>query len=303
MKNNNTEKGFVPDDDIMNKIELMYSSCGTDVFVCQCPATLYFESEQSPVINERPSSSSDDWSLNSSGVIGTPTVEKSSPAYQSDDVGGGDYYMGKNWTFVATGVPTLVYDKGTSFCRRRKKLQLVLANCRTGFLIFAQNITDRSYYRKTEDLFHTFVLDIVDKFDQKNPIRHRSSYRSAGLRFDRIESAQEFFEQIQNFEYKLLNFAANFVKFDRPKTAQMKNENIKRTMSIGGSFGRKSAKKSQNYQSAGIEQQFDKTLTLSNKKRDRNDQICCRFINKSDISEPVLFKHITSVKIEDSFDY
>lgn len=92
-------------------------------------------------------------------------------------------YFGKikgnqdQWKFAMTGIPVLVLDTGDH--HRKRKLQIVLAEKGTGFLLWKDDIDHLSTYKAEHPNFHTMSLST-------------DHTRLAGLSFDHAASASDF---------------------------------------------------------------------------------------------------------------
>lgn len=97
-------------------------------------------------------------------------------------------YFGKvkgnqdQWKFAMTGIPVLVLDTGDH--HRKRKLQIILSEKGTGFLLWKDDIDHMSGYKAEHPNFHTMSLST-------------DHTRLAGLSFDHAAAASEFDNTIE----------------------------------------------------------------------------------------------------------
>lgn len=88
------------------------------------------------------------------------------------------------WTLKCTGIPVLLLDKGDTRPRNQRRIQLVLAERGTGFVLWKDVIDNLTNYSARDDNFHRFYLS----WD------HRCQ---AGLSFDNCDAAKELLKRIE----------------------------------------------------------------------------------------------------------
>ncbi|KAK2162748.1 hypothetical protein LSH36_92g02035 [Paralvinella palmiformis] len=129
------------------QVEMFYRSHKTDVFVCQSLANLYFGN------------------IRSSG----------SPARSVCHIDSGQ------WQFFKSGIPVLVLDSGQS--RRKRKLNIILAERGTGFTLWRDTMNHLTNYTSPQSTFHTMHLS-------------SDHTKLAGFRFVDASAAVDFYHRI-----------------------------------------------------------------------------------------------------------
>lgn len=64
----------------------------------------------------------------------------------------------KEWKLIYTGVPVLLYDKGSTRCRTQPRVTFVLAERGTCFALWKDTIDNLSSYKTSGPAFHTMCL-------------------------------------------------------------------------------------------------------------------------------------------------
>ena len=128
------------------QVEMFFRSHKTEVMVGQSMASLYF------------------------GAIGpgSPTRDGPNPRPQT-------------WSYVKSGIPVIVLDSGES--RRYRRLNIVLAEHGTGFVLWKESMTHLSQYTGTHPTFHTMHLST-------------DHTKLAGFSFDDAAAAAQFLHKI-----------------------------------------------------------------------------------------------------------
>ncbi|XP_013784075.1 uncharacterized protein LOC106468208 [Limulus polyphemus] len=103
------------------------------------------------------------------------------------------------WVLEKTGVPVLLFDKGDTRARNRRRLQIVMAEKGTGFVLWRDIIDNLTNYKAQEDCFHTLYLSND----------HR---QMAGLSFDNSAAAVHFFDEIDRLTSDPLNISLSIPK-------------------------------------------------------------------------------------------
>ncbi|XP_076311068.1 uncharacterized protein LOC143225479 [Tachypleus tridentatus] len=103
------------------------------------------------------------------------------------------------WELEKTGIPVLLFDKGDTRARNRRRLQIIVAEKGTGFVLWGDVIDNLTNYKAQENCFHTLCLSND----------HR---QMAGLSFDNPEAAVEFFGEIDHLTSDPLNISLSIPK-------------------------------------------------------------------------------------------
>lgn len=103
------------------------------------------------------------------------------------------------WELAVTGVPVLLLDRGETRARSQRMLQIVLAERGSGFVLWRDVINSRTNYRAQDATFHVMFA-----------CGDRS--RTAGLRFDTMSAAMEFFEKVEQLVGDPLNINPSMTK-------------------------------------------------------------------------------------------
>lgn len=89
-----------------------------------------------------------------------------------------------SWRLAHTGIPTLLLDKGNTRARTDRRIQIVLAEKGSGFLLWRDVIDHLSAYKAPNASFHTMYIS--------------SDHRKiVGLSFDNKMAAMEFYDQVE----------------------------------------------------------------------------------------------------------
>lgn len=210
---NHSNSVDVSDVDVL-QVEAFFRSHKTVVNVCPTLANVYFSTTSSTT---------------------TTTTAGSSPTVTAD----------VNWQLAYTGIPVLLLDSGETRSRTKKRIQIVISEKGTGFLLWKDTIDNLSNYRASDAHFHTMYLSMD----------HR---RMVGLSFDNASAARDFYERIET----LTSDPAN--------------------ISLSGPGSTKAAKKA---------------AAAKQKQKRHKDRV--RLPNKTDISQPCCFQHVTRVELGD----
>lgn len=88
------------------------------------------------------------------------------------------------WQLSATGIPVLLLDSGNSRARTQRRIQIVLSERGTGFMLWRDVIDHLSNYKSPASSFHTFFLS--------------SDHRClAGLSFDNPDAAKQMLDKVE----------------------------------------------------------------------------------------------------------
>lgn len=140
------------DQDLL-QVEIFFRSQKTSVYVCPTLADLYLStieiSTLSPANKQHPSSR-------------TQT----------------------NWQLRHTGIPVLLLDSGESRSRTKRRIQIVLAEKGTGFLLWRDTIDNLTNYKAIDNHFHTMFMSSD----------HR---KMVGLSFSNVSAAREFYDKVE----------------------------------------------------------------------------------------------------------
>ncbi|XP_013794566.1 uncharacterized protein LOC106478560 [Limulus polyphemus] len=117
------------------------------------------------------------------------------------------------WELEKTGVPVLLFDKGDTRARNRRRLQIVVAEKGTGFVLWGDVIDNLTNYKAQEDCFHTLCLSND----------HR---QMAGLSFDNPAAAVQFLDEIDRLTSDPLNISLSVPK-KMGKTRKTKPTKVK----------------------------------------------------------------------------
>jgi len=89
-----------------------------------------------------------------------------------------------NWQLVHTGIPVLLLDTGETRSRTKRRIQIVLAEKGTGFLLWKDTIDNLTNYKAVDNHFHTMFLSVD----------HR---KMIGLSFNNVSAAREFYDRVE----------------------------------------------------------------------------------------------------------
>lgn len=167
----------------------------------------------------------------------------------------------QDWQLTLTGVPLLLLNKGDTKSRDKRQLRICLAQVGTGFPLWADIIDNLSDYRAdgTTTTFQTMYLSTD----------HR---KMAGLSFDCRIAAEAFLAQLEAIVSNPLNISLTGPK----KRQSLKLFARRRSKSVGRLS-----------ETSEVELGQDGITQCSGKRPPR----------KTDISQPCLFQHITSVNL------
>jgi len=131
-------------------------------------------------------------------------------------------YFGKvmggkdHWKFTMTGLPVLVLDTGDH--HRKRRLQIILAEKGTGFVLWKNNIDHLTDYTAPHLNFHTLHLST-------------DHTQLAGLSFDDTAAASEFYNTLSNLisdpEDELLNLSKSKKKKKLKEKSEKKKQKFK----------------------------------------------------------------------------
>lgn len=102
-----------------------------------------------------------------------------------------------------TGIPVLLLDKGDTRARNERKLQIVLAEKGSGFVLWKDSIDYRSNY-KSQETFHTMYWS-------------KDHRKMAGLSFDVQEAADQFLQEVKQLTEDPLNISLSVPKQKKKK--------------------------------------------------------------------------------------
>ncbi|XP_074595479.1 misexpression suppressor of ras 3 [Brevipalpus obovatus] len=174
LKDNSCNQNDLPSTYLENEevyqIERFYTAHKTFVYVSRCMANLYFT--KTDLINE--------------GRLSSPRSHE--------------------WQLERTGVPVIIFDKGETKARDKRKLQICLAERGTGFNLWNDIIDNLTDYKAVHPCFHTLYLS--------------SDHRKvAGLSFDSVQAASDFLHQVEAITCDPVNIALS-----APKRSNSKKE-------------------------------------------------------------------------------
>lgn len=91
-----------------------------------------------------------------------------------------------DWELKFTGIPVVLLDTGATKSRRKRRIELIVAERDTGFTLWKDTIDNLSNYEAAGSTFHTM----------RTSVDHR---QIAGLSFDSAEAAKEFFDNLEKW--------------------------------------------------------------------------------------------------------
>lgn len=119
-----------------------------------------------------------------------------------------------SWKLAFTGIPALLLDKGNTKARTERKIQIVLAEKGSGFLLWKDIIDHLSAYKAPNTTFHTMCLS--------------SDHRKViGLSFDNKMAAMEFYDQVETLTSDPANISLSGPKKKGHKNKKSKPEKVK----------------------------------------------------------------------------
>lgn len=134
------------------QVETFFRSHKTMVYVCPTITNLYVSAIEINTLS--------------------PNAKTGSPRSQSQ------------WQLTHTGIPVLLLDSGETRSRTKRRIQIVLAEKGTGFLLWKDTIDNLTNYKAVDNHFHTMFLSVD----------HR---KMIGLSFNNASAAREFYERIE----------------------------------------------------------------------------------------------------------
>lgn len=167
--------------------------------------------------------------------------------------GGGGKESSSSWELKYTGIPVLLLDYGQTRSRDRRRIQLLLAEKGTGFMLWRDTIDNLSSYKAVQPTFHTMHLSTD----------HR---QVVGLSFDEATGAQSFLEQLE----RLTSDPANI------------------SLTGPGSKGKKkssSSSSSSSNSAAPSRRQQDKTKVVLPRKSDISQPCCFQHVTNVEASD------------------
>ncbi|XP_015908560.1 uncharacterized protein [Parasteatoda tepidariorum] len=102
-----------------------------------------------------------------------------------------------------TGIPVLLLDKGETRARNERRLQIVLAEKGSGFVLWKDSIDYRSNY-KSQETFHTMYWS-------------KDHRKMAGLSFDAEEASEKFLAEVKQLMEDPLNISLSVPKQKKKK--------------------------------------------------------------------------------------
>lgn len=117
----------------------------------------------------------------------------------------------KDWHLTYTGVPVLMYDKGSAKSRCAPRVTFVLAERGTCFALWKDTIDNLSSYKVSGKAFHTMCLSTDHS-------------RVIGFSFDSNEAAMEFWENVERLTSNPENIS---LSAPGRKRKSMKNKRVK----------------------------------------------------------------------------
>ncbi|XP_063222668.1 uncharacterized protein LOC134531070 isoform X2 [Bacillus rossius redtenbacheri] len=111
----------------------------------------------------------------------------------------------EDWALAHTGVPVVLLDSGETRSRRRRRIQLLLAERGTCFTLWQDTVDNLSAYRVAGEAFHTLH-------------ESRDHRRLAGLSFDCAEAAAELGAHLERLTADFSNISLSVPR--RGKKAQ-----------------------------------------------------------------------------------
>ncbi|XP_013794698.1 uncharacterized protein LOC106478683 [Limulus polyphemus] len=117
------------------------------------------------------------------------------------------------WELAQTGVPVLLFDKGETRARNKRRLKLVLAEKGTGFILWHDVIDNLTNYQAQDNSFHTLFLSTDHS-------------QMGGFSFENKTAARQFHEQVDLLTSDPLNISLSVPKA-KGKNAKKKLEKIK----------------------------------------------------------------------------
>jgi len=152
-------------------------------------------------------------------------------------VSGADSKQKAPWELKYQGIPVLSLDSGETKSRDKRKLQIILAEKGTGFMLWRDTIDNLTSYQAPNDNFHTMYLSSD----------HR---KMIGFSFDKVECAKQFLQEVETFTSVPANISLSGPRSKKRNSVKKKVEKYKAP-------------------------------------------------NKSDISQPCCFQHVTRVEPND----
>ncbi|KAI0236870.1 hypothetical protein LSAT2_012640 [Lamellibrachia satsuma] len=179
-------QGYAPaSEQEIHQVEMFYRSHKTDVFVCQCLAHMYVGTVRSG---------------QSGSPQGVPEVD--------------------NWRYTQSGLPLLLFDTGES--RRQRRLNIVLAEKGTGFVLWRDNVDNLTNYRAPRAAFHTLHLS-------------NDHASVVGFNFDDSVAAAVFLHRVKTFtadpDGDVLQLSRKAIKKRMKEAKKLAKEQAKREKS------------------------------------------------------------------------
>ncbi|XP_076332369.1 uncharacterized protein LOC143237232 [Tachypleus tridentatus] len=120
---------------------------------------------------------------------------------------------GNEWETGQTGIPVLLFDRGETRARSKRRLKVVLAERGTGFILWHDVIDNLTNYRAQDSSFHTMF-------------RSADHSQMVGLSFDSKTAASQFHEQVELLTSDPLNISLSIPKV-KGKCTKKKPEKVK----------------------------------------------------------------------------
>ncbi|XP_076340325.1 uncharacterized protein LOC143240939 [Tachypleus tridentatus] len=119
----------------------------------------------------------------------------------------------EEWQLSLTGIPVLLFDKGETRARTKRRLKLVLAEKGTGFILWHDVIDNLTNYEAQDNTFHTMFLSTDHS-------------QMGGFSFENKTAARQFHEQVDLLTSDPLNISLSVPKA-KGKNSRRKLEKIK----------------------------------------------------------------------------
>lgn len=173
----------------------------------------------------------------------------------------------QDWKLVCLGIPVLLFNRGDTRSRDKRQIRICIAEHGTGFQLWSDVIDNLSNYQPLKPTFHTMYLST----------NHR---KMVGFSFDNQFAALEFYRQVETIVANPWNISLTGPK--KKTTEKFKLFRRQRSKSVGRAS--EIPKESPFYEPPA--EFLQKNYRSKNRKPD-----------KSDISAPCLFQHVTSVNL------
>ena len=118
------------------------------------------------------------------------------------------------WELKYQGIPLLSLDSGETKSRDKRKLQIILAEKGTGFMLWRDTIDNLTNYQAPNENFHTMHLSSD----------HR---KMIGFSFDKFDKAREFHKAVEDFTSVPANISLSGPRMKNKKCPKKKPEKYK----------------------------------------------------------------------------